>query len=150
MAAAAAVVEAVGGVDLQGDTICTAQCTVFLIHRRAGTHHSSNTGRCLLSLARGLPSDQQHVLDGPDVRQAAARVFFDSTMGKRRLTTMNTKSVSTAPSTRPGQELQKCARRDRVTVVVNDGALATPGPNDYKVVLKFEGTKVTITSVGKN
>lgn len=140
----------------QGDTICTAQCSAFPSTVELGpTISPNNTGAVLchtLSPAVCHLTNNTYS-DGPDAcDKPLVGIFFDSKTNIRRLTTSNHfKSVSSGTlDTTYKNYVNAVPDATEVTLVVNDGPLATPGPNDYKVVLKFEGTKVTITSVAKN
>ncbi|MCC6903796.1 MAG: hypothetical protein IT377_32815 [Polyangiaceae bacterium] len=140
----------------QGDTICTAQCSAFPSTVDLGPTISPNTTGAVLchSLSPAVCHLTNNTYsDGPDAcAKPLFMAFFDSKVNIRRLTTMNHfKSVTSGTLDTTSQNyVNNVPDATEVTAVVNDGTLASPGPNDYKVVFKFEGTKVTMTSVAKN
>lgn len=147
-----------GGVKCQvdkGDTICTAKCSEFPITVPLGPKAPPTPLAAVLCHAHS-PTDchltTNTYSDGPAAcSNPLFRMDFNSTKNNFTFFTGNHfKSASSgtlAPVTQ--HAVSDVPDATEVTLVVNDGPLATPGPNDYKVVLKFEGTKVTMTSVGK-
>lgn len=147
-----------GGVKCQvdkGDTICTAKCSEFPITVPLGPKAPPTPLAAVLCHAQS-PTDchltTNTFSDGPAAcSNPLFRMDFNSTKNNYTFFTGNHfKSASSgtlAPVTQ--HAVSDVPDATEVTLVVNDGPLATPGPNDYKVVLKFEGTKVTMTSVGK-
>ena len=147
-----------GGVKCQvdkGDTICTAKCSEFPITVPLGPKAPPTPLAAVLCHAQS-PTDchltTNTYSDGPAAcSNPLFRMDFNSTKNNFTFFTGNHfKSASSgtlAPVTQ--HAVSDVPDATEVTLVVNDGPLATPGPNDYKVVLKFEGTKVTMTSVGK-
>ena len=147
-----------GGVKCQvdkGDTICTAKCSEFPITVPLGPKAPPTPLAAVLCHAQS-PTDchltTNTFSDGPAAcSNPLFRMDFNSTKNNFTFFTGNHfKSASSgtlAPVTQ--HAVSDVPDATEVTLVVNDGPLATPGPNDYKVVLKFEGTKVTMTSVGK-
>ena len=147
-----------GGVKCQvdkGDTICTAKCSEFPITVPLGPKAPPTPLAAVLCHAQS-PTDchltTNTFSDGPAAcSNPLFRMDFNSTKNNYTFFTGNHfKSASSgtlAPVTQ--HAVTDVPDATEVTLVVNDGPLATPGPNDYKVVLKFEGTKVTMTSVGK-